>query len=201
MPPAPRTGPLATAARVLLALGVALALADASVVTLALPEVLTHLDTTVQGVAAVIGVYTVVLAVAVLVAVPLRRAAGSAITGAVGMAVFAGASVVCGEADALSTLLVARGAQAVGAGLGLVAAFALLHRGRRRSRLWVAAAVFGTAIGPALGGALTELFDWRAIFLAQAPFGVAAALAALVPLGGEPARDGEPIADGAADGA
>ena len=35
--------------------------------------------------------------------------------------------------------------------------------------MWVAASVFGIAVGPALGGALTQLFDWRAIFLAQAP--------------------------------
>jgi hypothetical protein len=38
--------------------------------------------------------------------------------------------------------------------------------------------VFGTATGPALGGALTQAFDWRAIFLAQAPVALAAALAA-----------------------
>ncbi|HEY7267416.1 MAG TPA: MFS transporter, partial [Solirubrobacterales bacterium] len=36
-------------------------------------------------------------------------------------------------------------------------------------RMWVAASVFGIAVGPALGGALTEAFSWRAIFFAQAP--------------------------------
>ena len=183
----------ALAARVPIAVGAALALADASVVTLALPEILERLDTTVEGLAAVIGVYTLVLAGAVLVAVPARRWLGSAVVGALGMLLFAVASVMCGVSDGLTGLLVSRALQAVGAGFGLVAAFELLTRGSRTrpgppAGLWVAAAVFGTAIGPALGGALTEAFDWRAIFLAQAPFGVLAALACLVP---QPGRDDE----------
>lgn len=186
--PRPRrtSGPLT---RLLLAVGVALALADASIVTLALPEVLHQLDTDVGGVAAVIGVYTVVLAGAVLAALPLRRRLGDRVLGAAGMLVFAAASVVCGLADSLPLLLVARAVQAAGAAGGLVAAFGLLHgttgsaatQPWRPSRLWVAGAIFGTAIGPALGGALTELFDWRAIFLAQAPIAALAGLAALRP--------------------
>ncbi|HYI19630.1 MAG TPA: MFS transporter, partial [Solirubrobacteraceae bacterium] len=54
--------------------------------------------------------------------------------------------------------------------------FALLGGGR----LWVAAAVFGTAAGPALGGALTELFEWRAIFVFGAPVAGLAAVAVLL---------------------
>lgn len=183
----PRPSALALAARLPIAVGAALALADASVVTLALPEILERLDTTVEGLAAVIGVYTLILSAAVLVAVPARRWLGSAVVGGLGMLLFAVASVMCGVSDGLTGLLVSRGAQAVGAGFGLVAAYELLSRGRgsdagfRPAPLWVAAAIFGTAIGPALGGALTELFDWRAIFLAQAPFGLLAAAACLVP--------------------
>ena len=46
-----------------LAIAAGLGLADASIVTLALPDILRDLDTSVEGVAAVIGVYTVVLAI------------------------------------------------------------------------------------------------------------------------------------------
>ncbi|MGE4425628.1 MAG: MFS transporter [Solirubrobacteraceae bacterium] len=192
--------PLTIVARILLALGVALALADASVVTLALPEIRVALDTGVPGLAAVIGVYTLVLSGVVLAAVPLRRRVGSAALGAAGMGLFAVASVACGLVDSLSLLLAARAVQAVGAGAALVAAFALLHRhGRRPDPLWVAGAVFGAASGPALGGALTELWDWRAIFLAQAPFGILAALACLAPLG-DPAQDEPDAADAAPAG-
>jgi hypothetical protein len=49
----------------------------------------------------------------------------------------------------------------------------------RARRWWAAAAAVGAAVGPALGGVLTQLLDWRAIFFVQAPI-VAAALLVLV---------------------
>ncbi|HWT24967.1 MAG TPA: hypothetical protein VN213_15805, partial [Solirubrobacteraceae bacterium] len=64
-------------ARVLIAIAASLALADASIVTLALPPILDELDTTVEGVAAVIGVYTAVLAVALPPAAVLQRRTGA----------------------------------------------------------------------------------------------------------------------------
>jgi MFS family permease len=162
--------------RVLIAIGVCLALADASVVTLALPPILIDLDTTVEGVAAVIGVYTIVLAAALPGAAWLRGRVPDATLGAAGFGVFALAGALCATPDALAPLLAFRALQALGAAAALVAGFALL----RGDRLWITAAVFGTAIGPALGGALTQAFDWRAIFLAQLPLGLAAAGAALL---------------------
>ena len=44
---------------------------------------------------------------------------------------------------------------------------------------WAAAAAIGAAIGPAVGGILTQLFTWRAIFFAQAPVAAFAAIAVL----------------------
>ncbi|MEA2268296.1 MAG: hypothetical protein QOC64_906, partial [Solirubrobacteraceae bacterium] len=100
--------------------------------------------------------------------------------GAGGLALMAIASLACAAADDLTTLLIARGAQGLGGAAGLVAAFAVLGGGAVRGRtLWLAAAVLGTAVGPALGGALTELFSWQAIFVFQAPVAAAAALAML----------------------
>ena len=173
-------------ARTLVALGVGLALADASVVTLALPELIVELDTTVEGVAAVLGVYTLVLAAALIPAEGLRRQIGTVWLGVCGFAVFAAAGAGCGVVDSLAPLLVLRGVQALGAAAGLVCGFAYLTAGERgRERLWTLAAVLGAAAGPALGGLLTESFDWRAIFLFQAPVGVLAALAFAGP-GGAP---------------
>jgi Major Facilitator Superfamily len=162
--------------RILVAVGVGLALADASVVTLALPELIVELDTTVEGVAAVLGVYTLALAAALIPAERLRRRTGTAWLGLWGFAVFAAAGAACGVVDSLAPLLVLRAVQALGAAAGLVCGFAFLTAGERgRERLWTLAAVLGAAAGPALGGLLTELFDWRAIFLFQAPVGVLAA--------------------------
>jgi len=149
------------------------------VVTLALPPLLDELDTSVEGVAAVIGVYTLVLAAALPVAEALRRRAGTVTLGAAGFALFALAGVACGVAPSLAPLLVARAAQAAGGAAALVAGFDAIGAGRAHpSRLWTAASVFGIAVGPALGGAVTQLLDWRAIFLAQAPLAAAAAVAA-----------------------
>ncbi|HEX5923954.1 MAG TPA: MFS transporter [Baekduia sp.] len=179
---------------ILLAVAAGLALADASIVTLALPQLLAELDTTVEGVASILGVYTVVLAATLLPAERLQRVHGAPRTGAAGMAIFAVASVAAGASDSLGLLLAARAVQAVGGAAALVAAFALLEpggaAGARGRRLWLGAAVLAAAIGPALGGALTEALSWRWIFFAQAPV---AAIAALVALR-EPDRDTRPRA-------
>jgi Major Facilitator Superfamily len=164
--------------RAFVAVAVGLALADASVVTLALPELIVELDTTVEGVAAVLGVYAFVLAVALIPAERVRRLADSARLGGWGFVLFAAAGGGCGVVDSLVPLLVLRGVQALGGAAGLVAGFAFLTAGEQgRERLWTAAAVLGAAAGPALGGVLTELFDWRAIFLVQVPIGLLAAVA------------------------
>src|SRR5919107_448393 len=116
-------------ARLMIAVAAALALADASIVTLALPPLLAELDTTVEGVAAVVGVYTAVLAAALVPAAWARRRIGARAAGAAGFALFALAGILCGAADGLGALLAFRGLQAAGAALGLVAAFSLLGAG------------------------------------------------------------------------
>jgi len=168
---------------VLIAVGAGLAIADASVVTLALPELLRALDTTVEGVAAVLGVYTLVLAAALLPAERAMRRVGAPRTAAGGLVVFALASAACAAAGSLPALLVARGVQATGGAAALVAAFALLEprgaAGPAGRRLWLGAAVLAAALGPALGGALTQAISWRAIFYAPIPLCALAAAAAL----------------------
>ncbi len=166
---------------VLVAVAAGLALADSSIVALALPPILAELRTTVTGVAAVIGVYTAVLALGILPAAWLARRLGPAHVGAAGLLLFAAASIGCASAESLEALLVWRALQAAGGAAGLLAAFDLMAAGGEDAslgrRLWIAAAVFGSAAGPAIGGALTDLLDWRAIFVAQAPVAVAAAAA------------------------
>src|SRR5215216_7550223 len=187
--------------RVLIAIGVGLALADASVVTLALPPMLVDLDTTVEGVAAVLGVYTLVLAAALPGAAWLRRRVPDRVLGVAGFGLFAVAGALCATPEAIGSMLAFRAVQAVGAAGALVAGFAFLRvpaddaRWVHGGRLWTIAAVFGTAVGPALGGALTQAFDWRAIFLAQVPLGLAAAAAAVMARGGEraAAAAGRPV--------
>jgi MFS family permease len=181
---------------VLLAVAAGLALADASVVTLALPELLHQLHTTVEGVALVLVVYAAVITIALLPAERLQRAVGAPRTAAGGMALFAAASAVASVSSSLGLLLAARAVQALGGAAALVATFALLEpggaAGERGRRLWLGTAVLSAAVGPALGGALTQALSWRAIFYVQAPVAAAAALAALR----EPDRWTAPRPDG-----
>lgn len=186
--------------QVALAVAAGLALADSSIVTLGLPSILVELDATVEGVALVLGVYTAVLAIAVLPAAGVARRIGNERLGAAGIALFIAASLACGLSDSLGPLLVLRGVQAIGGAAVLVAAFGLLDGGIPGGgrRLWVAASVFGVAVGPALGGALTQLLDWRAIFLAQVPLAAPGGLVALraamraPPPAPDPAEDASP---------
>ncbi len=167
-----------------------LALADTAIVALALPPILRELDTDVAGVAAVLGVYAVALALALPAAEWLWRRLGTRAVGVSGVALFAGASLACGLADTLDVLLIARGVQAVGGAALLVSAYALLSGEHVGRRMWQLAILLGTAAGPAIGGALTQALGWRSIFFVQAP-------AALLALPGVlTARDelGEPAA-------
>ena len=85
------------------------------------------------------------------------------------MALFAGGSLACGLADTLDVLLIARGVQAMGGAALLVTAYVLLSSEEGGRRAWQLAVLLGTAAGPAIGGALTQAFGWRSIFLVQAP--------------------------------
>src|SRR5687767_13541138 len=73
-----------------------LALADTAIVALALPPILRDLDTDVAGVAAVLGVYAVVLALALMPAERLGRTRGLPEVGVTGVALFAAGSLICG---------------------------------------------------------------------------------------------------------
>lgn len=156
-----------------LTLAAALVLADGPLVTLALPDLIHDLNTTVQGVAAVLAVFITVLAVAL---VPAGRIA-SRRAGTAGFALMAAASVVCAAAGSLPVLLAGRALQAVGGAGGLAAAFVLLQGAGAGRRRWIEAAVLGAAAAPAIGGVLTQVFDWHAIFVAQVPVALGGSVA------------------------
>ena len=166
----------------LLAVTVALVLADSAVVTLALPDILRHLDTTVGQVAWVLIAFNLVLGLGAVPAAVVFAKAQPRIISAVGIAVFAGSSAWCALAQSIDVLIAARCLQAVGGALALVGCLELLvaeYGERRGVAAWVGAGVIGTATGPFAGGLLTQAFSWQAIFVVQVPFAVLAVPAAL----------------------
>ncbi|HSK16731.1 MAG TPA: MFS transporter [Gaiellaceae bacterium] len=167
------------------ALAVAVAFADSSIVVLALPELYLELDASIEGIAWVITSYNLVVAVAAFALLPFVRRLPPGPTAFAGLGLFLAASVACALAGGLATLVAARSAQGLGAALFLAVSLTVLAglagSARRGLGLWTTAAAFGAAAGPALGGLLTELFDWRAIFVVQAPVAALALLAAADP--------------------
>jgi MFS family permease len=166
----------------LLAVTVAMVLADSAVVTLALPDILQHLDASVGEVAWVLIAYNLMLALAAVPAAALFARAQPRLFSAVGIAVFAGSSAWCAVADSIEILILARCLQAIGGALALIGCLELLvsERGERRGvGVWVTAGVLGTAVGPVAGGLLTQAISWQAIFIVQVPFAVLAVPAAL----------------------
>lgn len=164
-----------------LAAAVAVAFADSSIVVLALPELYSAFDTSIEGIAWVITAYNVVVAVVALALVVLVHRFRAPIVLGAGLLVFLGASIACSVADSLDFLIVARCVQGLGGALLLAGSLpilcALSGSARRGAVIWTLAGTLGTALGPALGGALTQAFDWRAIFVAQAPVAALALLA------------------------
>lgn len=169
-----------------LRVAVGLVLADSSVVVLALPEIYRELDVSVTAVAWVLIAFNLVLAIAAVPAAHAARALGPARVTAGGLVVFALASLICGLATGIETLIAARCAQAAGGAAAVCGALELLPAAlgseRRAAAAWAAAGAIGAALGPAAGGLLTELVSWQSIFLLQVPAALvlAAALASAV---------------------
>ncbi|MGA9761117.1 MAG: MFS transporter [Gaiellaceae bacterium] len=172
---------LSKAAGLSLLLGaVAVAFADSSIVVLALPDLLRIFNSSISAVSWVITAYNLVLALAALALASQARRLDERRSLQIGLALFLAASLACGSAWNLGSLIGFRSVQGLGGALLLVGSLPLVRRlaasPKRGVTLWIAAGVVGTAIGPAAGGLLTELLSWRAVFFAQAPLAAAALL-------------------------
>ena len=133
---------------------------------------------TLVGVSWVISSYNAVVAVAALLLVPFARRLRPRPTGIVGVVLFAVGSAGCAAAWSLDVLIGFRCLQALGGTLLLAASLrglaALAGSPVRGAAVWTLAGTIGAAAGPALGGVLTQLFDWRAIFAVQVPLALVA---------------------------
>ncbi len=169
------------------AAAVGIAFADSSIVVLALPELYGRFATSIVGVSWVITSYNVVVVIVAAGLAALRRL-NVAWLSRIGMIGFAAGAVGCALASSLSALILFRCLQGAGGAMLLAGALGLLPElcgsGRRGLSVWTLAGTFGAALGPALGGIATQLFDWRAIFVLQVPIallGLAAAFGAAPP--------------------
>ncbi len=163
-----------------------LAFIDVTIANLAVPSLaVDYPDAGLDTLSWVVSLYAVAFAAALA---PLGRLAdvlGRRILFVGGVTVFTASSLAAALAPSVEVLLVARGVQAVGAAamipssLGIVLAHSAPERRVAALGMWTASASVAAVAGPVVGGALVEVFDWRALFLVNVPLGVALAAAAL----------------------
>lgn len=170
-------------ARASVRLSIALAFADASVVVLALPQIVIRLHTSISHVTWVITAYNLSLILCTVAIVPFATRLASRAALVTGLSIFGLASLGSGAAGDLTVLIVFRCVQGAGAAVLVCASLPLFsgagESGSSSLHRWATTAAIGAALGPAAGGVLTQLFDWRAIFFAQAPVAAVAAVMAV----------------------
>jgi EmrB/QacA subfamily drug resistance transporter len=156
-------------------------LLDVTVVNVALPAIRDSLGASFTDLQWVIDAYALTLAALVLTAGSLADRLGRRRVFVAGLALFTAASALCAAAPDPTFLILARGLQGIGAAAMFAVSLALIAHefdaGRDRgTALGIYGATIGVAvaIGPLLGGALTDALGWESIFLLNLPVGVAA---------------------------
>jgi EmrB/QacA subfamily drug resistance transporter len=177
-------------------LGEVMVLLEATVVNVALPGIGRDLGASVAGLQWVLDGYVLTLAALVLPAGSLSDLYGRRRMFIVGVAAFVAASALCAGAPTIQLLVAARVVQGVGGALltpgSLAIIDAVFHPDDRTRAIgaWAGLTAVAAAVGPPVGGYLTEALSWRAVFLINLPVGafVIVAAAAKVPESRDPTR-------------
>ncbi|MGF6760064.1 DHA2 family methylenomycin A resistance protein-like MFS transporter [Paraburkholderia sp. GAS33] len=150
---------------------------DVTIVNIALAKIGGDLHADVTGLQWIVDAYALAFSVLMLSAGVLGDRLGARRMYAVGIVIFALASLACGLAFDATMLVAARALQGIGAAAMLPNSLALLnqacgHDPKLRARavgLWTAAGAVSIAAGPVIGGLLIAGFGWRSIFLVNLP--------------------------------
>ena len=166
---------------------------DANIVAVSLPSISESLRANFAGIEWVVTAYTLSFASLLLPAGALADRFGRKRVLMAGLVIFTVASFFCGAAPDLTTLVTARAFQGIGAALQFSAALATLSsffKGDERARafaFWGTVVGIGIAMGPIVGGLITQTFGWQWAFYINLPIG--ALTIALVAVVIEDSRD------------
>jgi len=159
-------------------LGSSMAFIDGTVVNVALPALQKALATTVADVQWVVEAYSLFLSALLLVGGSLSDLYGRRLVFATGVALFTLASVLCGLAESINQLIIARGVQGIGAAMLVPGSLAIIsasfseeERGQAIGT-WSGFSAITAAIGPVIGGWLIEHISWRAVFFINLPLAI-----------------------------
>jgi EmrB/QacA subfamily drug resistance transporter len=160
-------------------------LLDITIVNVALPKIARDLHASFSDIQWVIDAYALTLASLLLTTGALADLLGRRLIFSIGLGLFALTSLLCALSPSSLFLILARGGQGVGGAIMFATSLALLAQdfhGRERGMafgVWGATIGAAAAVGPLLGGALTQAFGWASIFYINVPIGIAAVLLTL----------------------
>ena len=179
-PEAPALDRSRTGLLVLLCVAQLMVIIDISAVNVALPDMAMDLDIGGGDLGWVITSYSLIFGSLLLLGGRAADLIGRRRVFLAGLAIFTVASLASALAASAGALFAARAGQGLGAALLSPAALSMIMtafpRGDERARAlgaWGAVGGAGAAVGVLVGGALTELVDWRLIFLVNLPVGLA----------------------------
>lgn len=154
-------------------------LLDITIVNVALPKIAESLHASFTDIQWVIDAYALTLASVLLTGGALADLLGRKLVFSIGLALFSLTSLLCGLSPSSEFLIFARAGQGVGGAIMFATSLAILaqtFQGRERGvalGAWGATLGAAAAIGPLLGGALTEGLGWQSIFYINVPIGIA----------------------------
>jgi EmrB/QacA subfamily drug resistance transporter len=155
-------------------------LLDITVVNTALPSIRKDLHSSFTDLQWVVDAYALTLAAFVLTSGSLADRLGRKRVFVIGLGIFTFASLLCGLSGTPTVLNLSRALQGVGGAVMFAVSLALLAQEWRGAERATATAIYGAtigiavALGPLVGGALTQAIGWQAIFYLNIPVGMAA---------------------------
>ena len=159
---------------------------DNTVVNVALPAIQSDLGISVSELEWTVAAYALTFASLLLTGGKLGDLLGRRLIFTIGLAVFTLSSLACGLSSTAPELISARAVQGIGAALMMPATLSIISatfHARERGMaigIWAGVSAMALAIGPLLGGVITEHISWNWIFYVNVPIGVLAVIAAIV---------------------
>ena len=158
---------------------------DNTVVNVALPSIQQDLGASISGLEWTVNGYTLSFAVLLATGGRLGDIFGRRRMFIIGVVIFAASSATAGLAPDATSLVVSRVVQGVGAALMMPGTLSIItdafpaHERGKAMGTWAGVSALALAVGPVLGGFLTEHVSWRAIFYLNIPVAIGAVLATL----------------------
>ncbi|WP_458700712.1 DHA2 family efflux MFS transporter permease subunit [Sulfurospirillum sp. 1307] len=166
--------------------GAFMAILDTTVVDVIVPKLTGPLSTDMYGVQWIITSYMVAAAIALLITEYLIKRFGSKAIFILGISLFTAASLFCGLSSALEEIIIFRVIQGFGEALIMVTSHVMIFSYFPPDKKGLAMGIYGLgvsfapALGPTIGGYLTEYYNWRMVFFINVPVGLLLIISSII---------------------